>query len=128
MTRKNAEQLLPVMEAYSKGKQIQYYDEGVEQWFDTINPSFVDGVKYRIKLEPKFRSFKDADECWNEMLKHQPFGWVRDKETNSKFLVKTILNIYSYYDVHIGSNKYKFNEAFDRFTFINNSPFGIKEV
>lgn len=42
-------------------------------------------VDYRIKPEPKYRPFKDANECWNEMLKHQPFGWLTSQngEVNS---------------------------------------------
>lgn len=28
---------------------------------------------------PNYRPFKDAEECWAEMLKHQPFGWLKSK-------------------------------------------------
>ena len=34
---------------------------------------------YRIKPETKYRPFKDAEECFEEMKKHQPFGWIKDK-------------------------------------------------
>lgn len=27
--------------------------------------------------EPSYRPFKNQEECWNEMLKHEPFGWVK---------------------------------------------------
>ena len=128
MTKEEAKKLLPIMQAFVEGKTIEMYLECDNNWERCFNPAFNPENKYRIKPEPKYRPFKDANECWNEMLKHQPFGWVREKETNSKFLVKTILNTYSYYDVHIGCNKYHLDEAFDRFAFIDNSPFGIKEV
>lgn len=29
--------------------------------------------------EPKYRPFKDIEECWNEMKKHEPFGYVKSK-------------------------------------------------
>lgn len=31
---------------------------------------------YRIK--PEYRPFKDAKECFEEMQKHKPYGWVKD--------------------------------------------------
>ena len=33
---------------------------------------------YRVKPEFKYRPFKDAEECWQEMQKHQPFGWIKN--------------------------------------------------
>ena len=126
MTRKNAEQLLPVMEAYSKGKQVQYYDEGVEQWFDTINPSFVDGVKYRIKPESKYRSFNSKEECWNEMLKHEPFGWVTDGDSNYCIsIIDGSIVMIGDYEEYTWSRSYK--NALKALKFIDGTPFGIKE-
>ena len=33
---------------------------------------------YRGKPEFKYRPFKDIEECWSEMQKHQPFGWIKN--------------------------------------------------
>lgn len=128
MNKEEAKELLPVIQAFAEGKSIEVRNCAIDdEWKETSCPSFGPPFDYRIKPEPKYRPFKDTDECWNEMLKHQPFGWVRKKETNSMFIVKAILNNRGYYDVHIGCNKYHFDEVFTRFTFIDGAPFGIKE-
>ena len=75
MTRKEAKEMLPIIQAWADGKTIQVKEKGrwVELCIDdfTLSPDM-----YRIKPEPKYRPFKSQEECWNEMLKHQPFGWV----------------------------------------------------
>lgn len=78
MNRQEAKELLPIIQAFAEGKTIQYYTNLAPHWVD-IDP---DGAanfsshpsKYRIKPEPKYRPFKNQNECWEEMLKHQPFG------------------------------------------------------
>lgn len=74
MNRKESAELLPIIKAFSEGRviQIKTVDKG---WQDIHFASFDSNPKdYRIKPEPEYRPFKDAEECWNEMAKHQPFG------------------------------------------------------
>ena len=81
ITREQAKELLPILQAFAEGKQIQDKIEGVTDWVDTDEINFeYEGqkIKHRIKPEPKYRPFKSQEECWNEMLKHQPFGWIKD--------------------------------------------------
>ena len=81
ITREEAKELLPIVKALAEGKMIQYKIEGLTDWVDTdeINLEFEDQkIKHRIKPEPKHRPFKTQEECWNEMLKHEPFGWVKN--------------------------------------------------
>lgn len=80
MNRKQAKELLPIISAFAEGKTIQYYyiDAG---WAD-IDPDgaadFSDNPsKYRIKPEHKYRPFSNKEECWQEMQKHQHFGWIK---------------------------------------------------
>ena len=79
MEREEVKQLLPVMQAYAEGKDVQYSNKKVEKWYDAINPTFNTDVKWRIKPGPIYRPFKDAEELWAEMQKHQPFGYVKTK-------------------------------------------------
>ena len=65
--------------------------------------------------EPSYRPFKSQEECWNEMLKHQPFGWVIDKNDNSYEHIED-LNIYT-----------RFSKIFEEYTFVDGTPFGILE-
>ena len=90
MNRQQAKDLLPIIQAFAEGKTILVQEDidwcylGNESDFN-LNPQ-----RYRIKPEPKYRPFTNADECWQEMLKHQPFGWVKDKKTNEYELLKRV--------------------------------------
>ena len=127
ITRENAKELLPILQAFAEGKQIQDKIEGVTDWVDTDEINFeYEGqkIKHRIKPEPKYRPFKTHGECWNEMLKHQPFGWVRSKKCNALLWNVTSINKD---DITIICDYYKFHRAFECFEFTDGTPFGIKE-
>ena len=93
MTREEAKQLLPIIQAYIEGKQIQLLSN---KWKDvnelSINCLLNNPELYRIKPEPKYRSFKNAEECWQEMQKHQPFGWLKDKNDGHLTLITVVDN------------------------------------
>ena len=83
MTREEAKALLPIIQGYVDGKNIEIRRKGKydAEWKETHEPSFTPSLcDYRIKPKSKYRSFKNAEECWQEMLKHQPFGWVKYDE------------------------------------------------
>ena len=111
MTREEAKQLLPIIQAYADGKTIQVWAN--DTWQDEEYPSFGELSLFRIKPEPKYRPFKDMEECWQEMLKHQPFGWIK---RNGKYVNITLVSGESSYD-----------DSFKSFTFADGEPFGIKE-
>ena len=132
MTREEAKRMLPIMQAYADGKTIEmlcYNDE----WKKVDEPSFkVDPKYYRIKPELKYRPFKTKEECWSEMLKHQPFGWViggKDYENFYHIEYVYSCNPYNYHRVKLSQNDMSFNyeHLFRDFTFIDGSPFGIKD-
>ena len=93
MTRDEAKALLPIIQAYTEGKTIQTKiktdSQGLaEEWIDVINPD-LDGNPgcCRIKPEPTYRPFKDTEECWREMQKHQPFGWAKENQTRNTLIL-----------------------------------------
>ena len=54
MNRERAKELLPIIQAFAEGKDIQArYIEGNAIWGAPIDPSFIDSFEYRIKPEPK---------------------------------------------------------------------------
>ena len=127
MTTEEIRDAAKVMEAYANGKEVQCNDNrlGNGEWITTDNPSFNwDKYTYRIKPEPKYRPFKSQEECWHEMLKHQPFGWVRSKKCNALLWNVTSINKD---DITIICDYYKFHRAFECFEFTDGTPFGIKE-
>ena len=122
MTREEIKDAAKVMEAYANGKKIQYLDNN-NKWIDIHNPSFDwYDYAYRIKPEPKYRPFKNQEECWNEMHKHFDFGWLREKE--SGYLFNTIAVFDS---IRIKENAYNYSLVFKRFEFLDGAPFGVKE-
>ena len=126
MTREEARKAAKVLEAFARGKELEWCnDTGV--WLPAVNPTFnFNDNKYRIKEEPKYRPFKDKEECWNEIQKHSPFGWVKTKH-NTYGLISYIRTLNNIEEVMINVASYDFKEAFDVFTFIDGTPFGIKE-
>ena len=126
MTRKEAKVLLPIIKAYAEGKAIESRcikgDKSL--WYNDEDPSFDDDFEYRIKPVPKFRPFKDAEECWQEMQKHQPFGWVDYNGYRANIAVVMGSAI-----TFVNNRGYTlfFQQAFEGCTFIDKQPFGIKE-
>ena len=92
MTRENAKELLPIIEAYANGATIEtQIIKGC--WNVEKYPTFcLNANKYRIKSEPSYQPFKDAEECWNEMFKHQPFGWIKTKSKYPTFILINLLD------------------------------------
>lgn len=76
MTREETAERIKIMQAYVDGKRIQYAEDDTDVWHNIDEPDWYSDYNYRIKPEPRYRPFKDAEECWQEMLNHQLFGWV----------------------------------------------------
>ena len=92
-------------------------------WYDDEDPSFDNDFEYRLKSEQKYRPFKDAEECWDEMQKHQPFGWIKDRDGDKTF----IGSINSDNSIFTCSSEILFlKELFEDFTFVDGLPFGVK--
>ena len=114
ITREDAKKLLPILKAYSEGKEIQHFN--IDKWEDIDFMPFTDHPSYyRIKPEPKYRPFKNIEECWEEMQKHQPFGWFID--IKDKY----------YTHINLLCKNTDFNYLFKNKTFIDGTPFGIEE-
>lgn len=124
MNRKEAAKLLPIIQAYAEGKAIESrcIKGDTSLWYDDKDPSFDDDFEYRIKPEPKFRPFKNAEECWQEMQKHQPFGWVKSTLFKNLDLVKRVTTLY----VEINRDIIDYKDALEKFTFAYDTNFGVK--
>lgn len=131
MTRKEAKEMLPIIQAYAEGKTIQFLDGG--KWLDVCETDFHESTyKYRIKPEPKYRPFKSQEDCWQEMLKHQPFGWLKSKKDGRLRCIGEVSWSDEFETVHISlstseSLSRSANSMFDEYTFADGTPFGIKE-
>ena len=122
MTREGAKELLPIIQAYAEGKAIEHSLDG-RRWFETCYPSWSQNLIYRIKPEQKYRPFKSQEECWNEMMKHQPFGWVKEINSEMLYLINGISNM----SIVIMEDISSFKEAMNIYEFKDGTPFGIRE-
>lgn len=126
----NLKKIMPILQAIVDGKTIQHETINRE-WYDT-NVASLDHLvtyynDYRIKPEPKYRPFKDAEECWTEMLKHQPFGWVKDKkDVHHRVLITAVDDDTCGMSLN-GNAAWSLSGIMDLFTFADGTPFGIKE-
>lgn len=131
MTREEVKQLLPIWVAFAEGKVIECRTKpgtisaGIpNEWTEMKEIGFWNGIEYRIKPEPKYRPFANAEECWQEMLKHQPFGWVKCKEDGSLGLITLIISEENIFINGIGCNS---ERTMRGYTFADGTPFGILE-
>ena len=123
MDRNQAKALLPIIQAYAEGKEIEFFDCTKKMWETAILPHFdCDSIFYRIKPETTYRPFKDAEECWKEMLKHKPFGWVKSTLFKDFALVKRVTTLY----VEINRDIIDYKDALEKFTFADDNNFGVK--
>ena len=130
MNKYQAKNLLPIIEAFANGKQIQTIaqvtSDGRRMWVDTNEPRFETASDFRIKPERVYLPFKNAEECWQEMLKHQPFGWLKDKEDGAYVMVTKVSDGRD--DMAINGNyNWRLDGLLEYFTFADGTPFGIKE-
>ena len=135
MTREEIKRRVELYSALADGKTIQVQNPNGGEWFDvkigTLR-SISEELNYRIKPEPKYRPFKTQEECWNEMLKHQPFGWVKSKKSERHFSIGSVLWNNDFNDVFVtfafdGMLGRSSKSVFEDFTFDDGTPFGIKD-
>lgn len=134
MNRNQAKEILPIIQALADGRTIQFAATDKE-WVDLDSNDggvFLETLinspqSYRIKPEPKFRPFKNAEECWNEMQKHQPFGWIKPKDDDvvTKFMLIDALRNEG---VSVRTNiRFTYHELLEHYTFADRTPLGIIE-
>ena len=131
MTREEAKELLPIIQAFAEGKVIEIFDDEIGWAVEKENPKFDLNPKfYRIKPEPKCRPFESQEECWNEILKHQPFGWLKSIKKQEKVHIGRIFGtpdgVFITLSINEGLN-YSSSYLFNKYTFADGTPFGIKE-
>ena len=132
MTREEAKQLLPIIQAFAEGEVIECRTKPgtisasiPNEWTEIKEIGFWNGIEYRIKPEQKYRIFANAEECWNEMQKHQPFGWITSQ--GALFYIIYIEDKLFGYGSACGAILHsEFNDVLKSFTFADGTPFGIK--
>lgn len=130
MDRNQAKEFFPIMQAFAEGRVIECRTKpstikGTDvpnDWTETKEIEFWNNIEYRIKPEVKFRPFANAEECWAEMLKHEPFGWVKSTLFKDLALVQRVTTLY----VEINRDIIDYKDTLEKFTFADGLPFGVK--
>ena len=130
MDRNQAKEFYPIMQAFAEGKIIETRRKpsavkGTDipnDWTEMKEIEFWNNTEYRVKPEPKYRPFANAEECWQEMQKHKPFGWVKSTLFKDLSLVKRVTTLY----VEINRDIIDYKDALEKFTFADGVPFGVK--
>ena len=131
MDRNQAKEFYPIMQAFAEGKIIETRRKpsavkGTDipnDWTEMKEIEFWNNTEYRVKPEPTYRPFKNGEECWQEMQKHQPFGWVKSTLFKDFDLVKRVTTLY----VEINRDIIDYKDALEKFTFADGTSFGVKE-
>ena len=130
MDRNQAKEFYPVLQAFAEGKIIETRRKpsavkGTDipnDWTEMKEIEFWNNTEYRVKPEPTYRPFKNGEECWQEMQKHQPFGWVKSTLFKDLDLVQRVTTLY----VEINREIIDYKDALDKFTFADGTNFGVK--
>lgn len=137
MDRNQAKEFFPIMQAFAEGRVIECRTkpsalEGTDvpnDWTEMKDIEFWGNIEYRIKpdskAEAKYRPFANVEECWTEMKKHQPFGWIKSKEDGSRSLITLIISEENIDINCIGG--FNSDKIMKRFTFDDGAVFGILE-
>ena len=131
MNRKEAKEFYPFLQAFAEGRVIECRTKPSavkctyipNDWTEMKEIEFWNNTEYRVKPEQKYRPFRDAKECWQEMQKHQPFGWVKSTLFKDLALVKRVTTLY----VEINRDIIDYKDSLEKFTFADGTPFGVKE-
>ena len=138
MDRNQAKEFYPILQAFAEGKVIETRTdpnvvgkglEDLNDWTEMKEIEYWNNIEYRIKpdskAESKYRPFANVEECWTEMKKHQPFGWVKDKKEGYYVLITAVDN--GDYMSLSGNSGWSFYSLMKDYTFADDTPFGIKK-
>lgn len=135
MTKEEAKEFSPILAAFAEGKVIECRtkpsslkgSDTPNGWSKMESLEYWNNTEYRIKSEPKYRPFVNAEECWNEMQKHQPFGWAKDKSWEIYDMITRVTDSGVLFNGSPLDDIVTYSFSYDRMTFADGAPFGIKE-
>ena len=134
MTREELKNIFPIVTAFLEGKTIQNYDREQGTWKNvgellSISDLTVWPSDYRIKPESAYRPFKDVEECWNEMQKHQPFGWAKSINNTDPevFIYCEAITKIDGILTSMDEVPFSYDNMYRNYTFADGTPFGKKE-
>lgn len=120
MTRDKAKELLPIIQGFTEGREIQHYSPTLKEWIDNNNPDWFDRVEYRLKERPVYVPFNEGDA---DLIRDQ---WIKSINSDIEYKISVFhpigsLPIY----LPLGSGEWiSYENLLNRFTFLDGSPCG----
>ena len=135
MTKEDAKTISRILNAFAEGKVIECRtkpsslkdSDTPNEWTEMKEFEFWNNTEYRIKPEPKYRPFVNAEECWQEMQKHQPFGWAKDKSWKIYDIITRVTDSGVLFSGSPLDDIVTYSFSFDRMAFSDGTLFGVKE-
>ena len=131
LTREEAKEMLPIIQAWADGQTVDWYDPAIGWRASGFHLDFDKNPKYfRIKPEPKYRPFKTREECWEEMHKHPDFGWIKVNVTSE---YEQVVRVFDYcktelcFNIANSDDDYTSEMMLNSYTFTDGTPFGVKD-
>ena len=122
-------EITPIIQTFAERKTIQDWTN--DTWKDKEYTSFGELSQSPIKPEPKYRPFKTKEECWNEILKHQPVGRLKEKKLKKEIShISQIFETPDYVIIRLSNDEGRNLSSgyfFRTYTFADGAPFGIRE-
>lgn len=136
------EEMIEVMKAYLKGKPIQGKAADYDVWLDVNNPCWDwNRIEYRVKpehKEPTYRPYKNMEEMFEHLdgrlldtncgaIQHRIFPgvWLKEKRYDVEHCISSIS--YCNSDILLGSQWTSLQSAFENYTYLDGTPFGVQE-
>lgn len=125
MEKEKTENLIKIMQAFLEGETVEervvFLNNRTAGWVKhTGNDWNTTEYEYRIKPKSQYRPFKDGNECWEEMQKHQPFGWVKISNCYNHITEVNNENLF------INGGYFNLESAYENIAFADGSVFGVK--
>ena len=129
MDKEQAKELWPIIKAFAEGKQIEIKSKAKGSYWNVLEENDMQYIDFkkcdlRIKPEPKYRPFASAKECFEEMQKHKPYGWVKD--ASKMYNITIIRDDGIIVNTSIDGGLYNFESSLN-LKFADGTPFGIIE-
>lgn len=138
MTREEVKDVLPILQAYSEGKEIQI--KRGNEWI-TLHEYNFSGFRadlYRIKPEPTYKPFRNTDDLINHFLtKVFPVKtnadisnviliWVKHKIDGRRRLIVGFGD--NFVEIGNKSKPVSLEQLFETYTFLDGSPCGYEVI
>lgn len=138
------DEMIEVIQAYKNGQKIQKMAKHMckdKDWVDVDNPSWnFQDYFYKVKPTPKYRPYKDFDEFiqdwtniktqWHKVS--HPLGgvWLKsisENDTDTIYMIAGMANVAGTPHIYMHDFWISLEDAFNTFTYIDGTPFGIKD-